>query len=282
MNLQESGILEGSDYYLYTPSLQATKAFFYPLIVGHSYYSNHYNLSRNSFDSFLIMQIKKGKCYIEVDGKTYTASKDQIVIIDCYKPHSYYTDSGWEAEWIHFDGPLAREFYNAVQGSIGIVVTLLDKYKFENSLHKIYTQFRNNAAVKEVLLNLAITELLTQILLSKDSVSKQTLSIDVIEELAAYINEHFQEELPLEQLALRASLSPYHFARLFKKHIGLTPHDYLIATRINFAKYLLTSTNMSVKEICFRSGFSSETSFCTTFKKREKVTPSSFREQVLL
>ena len=275
----EHGVLEGSDYYLYTPSLQAIKTFFYPLFVGYFYYACDYHLQRNSYDSFLIMHIKKGQCLVCVDSKTYTVSENQVVIIDCYRKHSYYTNTGWEAEWVHFDGPLARDYYNLISNTVGCVITLKDTYNFENALQKIYSMFTGNASIKEVLLNKYITDILTQLLISKDNDVRQTINSDIIEETATYINEHLKEELTLDLLATRASLSPYYFTRLFKKQIGLTPHDYLIATRVNFAKFLLKTTNISIKEICYNSGFSSESSFCSTFKNREKITPSAFRGQ---
>ncbi len=94
------------------------------------------------------------------------------------------------------------------------------------------------------------------------------------------MNEHLTEPLTLDDLAARASLSPYYFTRLFKKETGFTPHEYLIAMRINSAKFLLKTTSASIKEICFLTGFASESSFCTTFKKWVNATPSSYREYI--
>lgn len=277
MKSHEQGVLDGSNYYVYTPSIQATMAFFYPLFVGYFYYAPDYHLQRNSYDSFLIMHIKKGQCFVCQDNKTYTVNENQIILLDCYKPHSYYTNTGWEAEWLHYDGPLARDFYNLINTNIGCTITLIDTSKFEDALHHIYSMFLGNVSIKEVLLNKYITDLLTQLLLSNDRDDKKIIHIDIIEETATYINEHLKEELTLDYLAARVSLSPYYFIKLFKKQIGITPHDYLIATRINSAKYLLKTTNLSIKEICFSSGFSSESIFCSTFKKRENITPSDFR-----
>lgn len=97
----------------------------------------------------------------------------------------------------------------------------------------------------------------------------------------SYINEHFQKDLSLEQLAAEANMSPFHFTRVFTKETGITPHQYLIKTRLSAAKYLLKSTEMSIKNIAFSTGFNSETSFCTTFKKWENVTPSQYRQSIL-
>lgn len=275
----EHGVLEGSNYYIYTPSIQATRAYFYPLYVGHFYYAVDYQLQRNSFDSYLIMYIKKGQCIVCQDSRTFTAKTNQIVLLDCYIPHSYTTDTGWEAEWLHFDGPLAREYYNLIVNTVGYNITLQDPTRFQEALHRIYDMFIENSVTKEVLLNKYITDLLTELILSKDKEINQVRKEDMIEAATTYINEHLTEEISLDSLADMVSLSPYYFIRLFKKQIGLTPHDYIITARINHAKFLLKTTDISIKEICFSTGFLSESSFCSTFKKREKLTPSEFRNQ---
>ncbi len=97
----------------------------------------------------------------------------------------------------------------------------------------------------------------------------------------SYINEHFQGDLSLEQLAAQANMSLFHFTRVFAKETGITPHQYLIKTRLSAAKYFLKSTEMSIKNIAFSTGFNSETSFCTTFKKWENVTPTQYRQSIL-
>ncbi len=273
----ESGVLKQSDYYIYTASSQAKHIFFYPLCTGHFYYSSDYHLNPRTYDSFLLMYIKKGNCMIEIDDKIYTATQNQIVFLDCYQSHIYYTNTGWEAEWLHFDGPLAREYFNLISESANVVLSLKDNYLFCKNLSKIYQMFKENIAIKEALISQYITILLTELLISKDFPSRRFVSSDMIEDTTAYINEHICENLTLELLASNASLSPYYFTRLFKKETGFTPHEYIIAARINLAKFQLKNTNLSVKEICFSSGFASESSFCSTFKKWEHVTPGNYR-----
>lgn len=222
------------------------------------------------------MLIKKGQCIVSVDNKTYTASENQIVLLDCFKPHTYYTHIGWEALWLHFDGIAAREYFNLIMESSGHIISLKETYTFEKSLHYIYDAFRHNKMIKEAVLSQYITNALTELLVSTietPTSSKRT----AIDDSILYIKEHLNESLTLETLAYRVSLSPFYFTRLFKKETGFTPHEYLLAARINTAKFLLKNSSGSVKEICFATGFSSESSFCSTFKKWEGVTPSQYR-----
>jgi len=275
----EPGVLKNSDYYMYTASAQAAKTFFYPLCVGYFYYAPGYHLHRSTYDSFLIMHIKKGQCQIGVGSQTYVAKENQIVLLNCYEPHTYYTTTGWEAVWVHFDGPLARAYFDLITGESGLISSLKDTSRFDKSFQKIYQMYRENASIKEALISKHISDMLTEMLISQDGNPQQPSSNDIIEETAAYINEHLSENLTLESLAERASLSPYYFTRVFKKVTGFTPHEYLIAARINSAKFLLKNTRLSIKEIGYSIGFHSESSFCTTFKKWVETTPSRYRTE---
>lgn len=273
----EKGVAPGSDYYIYTPGAQGGDLFLCPLITGYYRYRAGYSLRRSSFNNFLLMQIKKGQCTVETGGQILTARAGQIVFLDCYSPHAYYSQTAWECEWLHFDGPNARGYYHAATEGGSPVITLRDAYRFERYLHKIYLQFRENLPLREALLNNYIVNILTELLISRDDDGVHTLSAGIIEDSVAYISGHLTAPLSLSDLAGQASLSPYYYSRLFKKETGFSPHEYVIMARINHAKYLLDFPDISVKDICFKTGFSSESGFCTTFKKVTGQTPSEWR-----
>lgn len=273
----ESGVIPGSDYYVYTPSTQAGSLFLYPINVGFFRYRPGYCLRRDSYDSFLIMYMLKGGCEIEINGRHYHASAGQVVVLDCYGPHCYYTTTGWDAEWLHFDGSGARGYFEAIAENGNPVISLKDNYRFEKYLHKIYMQFKDRVSVKEALLNNYIVNILTELLIGHGPEHSINISSSLIEDTVAYINEHLTDPLTLENLAAQVSLSPFYFSRLFKRETGFSPHGYVIATRVNTARFLLKSSDSSIKDICFSTGFASESSFCTTFKKVTGLTPSAYR-----
>ncbi len=271
----EKLVLPGSHYYLHTPSLTARKLFLYPTIIGSFTYEGGYQIHRKRFDSFLIMAITAGSCSLTLNGRHYTAGKGQLVFVDCYQEHQYGTDSGFACLWLHFDGILARAYYEHITGLFGPVVTVPQFDAVCYQLQQIYRDFQQHLAIDEsgesVRIMLAFSLLLTPQLPEK----KQTY--DGIRLALSYISNHFAEPIQLEKLAEIAALSPYYFTRLFTKETGLTPHQYIIQTRISSAKYLLTTSALSIKEISYQTGFRDESSFCTAFKKYVGDTPSAYR-----
>lgn len=86
-----------------------------------------------------------------------------------------------------------------------------------------------------------------------------------------------ERDLSLEEIAAAAYLSPFHFARLFKKATGATPHAYLGVLRIARAKELLANTDLSVTEISARVGYQSASHFTKAFRQSTGLAPREFR-----
>ncbi len=70
-----------------------------------------------------------------------------------------------------------------------------------------------------------------------------------------YIEEHYPEDLSVDQLAGLAGLSRFHFSRLFKELTGRTITDYINTLRINKSEYLLRNSRMNISEIALSTGF---------------------------
>ena len=94
-----------------------------------------------------------------------------------------------------------------------------------------------------------------------------------------HIDAHFSEPVDLQQLAAVATLSKYHFHRLFTAMYGRTPATYLSERRIERAQDLLRATNLTVTEVCFAVGFNSLGSFSSRFRTVVGETPSEFQRR---
>lgn len=273
----ETHILPNSDYYVYTPSTLAKKLFFYPICIGSFRYDGGYRLTRDSYDSFLMMYILKGTCFVTVGSHTMQAMAGQLILLDCYAPHAYGTDSGFEALWIHFDGPMARSFYETIVSEKGSLLYPAHPDAIHRSLYDIYDTFRSRAPIAEDQISGTITNILTDLLSSENTQQVSGQTQIGISEAISHINKYFYKPITLQELADIAALSPYYFSRVFARETGMTPHKYLISTRMANAKFLLKTSLMSVKEVAFHSGFRDESGFCTAFKKQEGMTPKEYR-----
>jgi len=94
------------------------------------------------------------------------------------------------------------------------------------------------------------------------------------------MHAHLAEDLPLEEIAAAANLSPFHFARLFKLLTGATPHAYLATLRTARAQALLAETDLSITEISTRIGYNSSSHFAKAFRQTTGLTPRAFRAAI--
>lgn len=99
------------------------------------------------------------------------------------------------------------------------------------------------------------------------------LSQSTLQQVTEYIHEHLHQDLKLVELSTIAQLSPYHFLRLFKQRVGITPHQYILQHRIEKAKHLLKHSKLSIADIASRTGFCDQSHLTRCFKRIVGVTP---------
>ena len=94
-----------------------------------------------------------------------------------------------------------------------------------------------------------------------------------------YVEAFLAEDISLADLALVAGRSKFHFSRLFKTAIGLTPHQYLMKRRVERAAEAMKARTESLADIALSYGFSDQTHFTRNFKKFKGVTPKQFLDR---
>ena len=92
-----------------------------------------------------------------------------------------------------------------------------------------------------------------------------------------YIHAHLNRDLSLTELASVVNISPTYFASLFKKVMGISPHQYVIKQRVERAEVMLKGTDLAIADIALQVGFSSQSHLTQQFKRLTGVTPKQVR-----
>ncbi len=268
------GILPESQIYLYDPAETDRQIFLYALCTGHYRCSGEYAVSRQSYNSFLLLYMASGEGWVMKDGRRVALPERGFALLDCYRPHAYGSDAGCELYWVHFDGPEARRYYELISARPGMQPAHFDRARRAVTELSARTE-QDGQLIEAPEVHRLLTNLLTEFMV--DGGRRGADGQDIIEDIRSYILENASRDLTLDALADLARMSPFHFSRQFKRYVGVSPHTYLVATRINTARFYLASSDLTVKEIAYNCGFSSVSSFCTSFKKNVGSTPMDYR-----
>ncbi len=110
--------------------------------------------------------------------------------------------------------------------------------------------------------------------------SRGGLSPAALRRVELFVEANLGEPLRLSDLAARAGLSEFHFARAFKATANVTPRVYVEQRRIAKAQELIRDNDLSLAQVALAAGFGSQSRMTTTFRKATGVTPAQHREQV--
>ena len=100
--------------------------------------------------------------------------------------------------------------------------------------------------------------------------------------LAGYIKKNFPKQITLADLGKVSGYSPNHFRNIFTATMNLSPQKYLEKVRIDYAKFLLVQNDLSIAEIAYACGFSSQSYFTKVFKAFTMQTPHEFLKSSLI
>jgi two-component system response regulator YesN len=98
-----------------------------------------------------------------------------------------------------------------------------------------------------------------------------------IYKIISYLHEHITETISLKKLSEAFYLHPTYISQLFKQETGMNYHDYLMRLRIDSAKKLLSTSDLSISQIASMTGFQDYRRFSQVFKRLENVTPSKLK-----
>ncbi len=188
---------------------------------------------------------------------------------------------GTSREWSHLN------FYPKIELLVSIYeqiffekkIPLFEKHIIEDrvlfkKLNNFFHSISNQREFIQIESNLI--DALSYLILNYTSYTKEYRHIfngkKIIKQTLDFIGDNISENITLDILAKNCSLSKYHFLRVFKKELGLTPHSFIINERINRANILLQN-GVSISEASQSVGFSDQSHFTRNFKKYFGYTP---------
>ncbi|WP_462384704.1 helix-turn-helix domain-containing protein [Intestinibacillus massiliensis] len=271
---REPGILPESSISFHVPSAFARDTLYYAEMGGDYVCDERFVIERETFHTFIMFWVKAGSLHVSYQGKDFSLLEGQLLLIDAKLPHFYQATPGVAFEWFHFAGAGTQHYFDLLAEDGDLVFDSADVPAALTAFRQVMNMLREDA-MNEHRMSVCLHSMLGE--LASPGLAAARNCDSSVRDAIRYINAHFAEDLTLERIASRVNLSPFHFARLFKKNTNSTPHEFVLNTRIKHAKQMLLESAHSIEYIASECGFNSPSHFIRAFKKETQLTPKQFR-----
>lgn len=235
---------------------------------------------RSGLDLYLLVITLDGEGFLLYGGEQYSLRKGTVFFIHCIQYQKYWTaeKDTWDFIWVHVNGQMVKSYFELMEEN-SVVVLEVKKYEhLAHNLRSLKPFLRRHQFYFEVEISQTIQFVLNELLkLTLFEPSNTTCIPTYVQELQHILTNDFTQKWTLDALANRLSINKYQMAKQFTKHIGISPNEFLIVQRINYAKYQLRNSTNTVYEIAHEVGVENVSHFIELFKKREGVTPLAYR-----
>lgn len=192
-------------------------------------------------------------------------------------PLCYYTVQ-YDFTRVEWDGdqPCCQEPEHKIL-PFPLLVPLADRTGMETAMARLYAIWNERRPDHVGQAKLAFLSVLQQTQAHLRRSRQQSPTEQAIRESAAYINQHYYEQLDRDSLARLASLTGSYYSVLFKRYMGCTLVSYISRVRMDKAMQLLKETNLPIAEVARQVGFEDALYFTRVFSRAVGMTPRAFR-----
>jgi AraC-like DNA-binding protein len=260
-------------------------------------FSVHYRKAKQflwqnqSSSGYGLLTTLNGQLEYVLDDKHAALGSSESVVLE---PNTNVTAKGHQVELVSLTFSASLVIQHAAAMRLippkSIVTFTREHINGDQKLDALLVEFVSELAAekpgKEIVMRALVEQALVHILrnystprLSEDlELSRVGLVDRRIRRSVELMHTQLDQDLTLKALAAASYLSPFHFARLFKKLTGASPHNYLAGIRASRAQLLLADTDLSVTEIGARVGYLSGSHFTKAFRLATGTTPREFRK----
>ena len=255
----------------------------FPLLINTSGYyeatlpfETYNSIGRNDY---YLMYITNGQINFEIDDSLHIAKCGDFVIFPPNHKYKYAANPPTYYLYVHFTGSYADRFLKECGfNDLPCIISGEFSTEMQSKFNKLIDTFLYNeplaiqncaSVLQEIILDIAMGELDKR----DNSPLKNSLK---------YIHDFYTGKIDIPYLAKIENLSNSRYVTNFKKQTGKSPNEYIIDLRLQLAKSLLENTNMSIKQISERVGYTDQYFFSRLFKKHIGVSPQKYRKEKLL
>lgn len=230
-----------------------------------------------------LLIVLKSSAVFELYGKKNIAESNSIVIYDKHTPHCYYaTQDIFIMDWIHFDTDYDTEFFKSLSLPLNSIIRFGDVDFISSIIRNICSEFYSVNPKRNEMLDCLLKAMLIK-----------TSEMIAVSSLTRFSNPHYAALMNLREKiyqnpSLRWSvdmmcgemnMSRSYFQLIYRETFGITCISDVINCKINHAKNILTTTNLSISRISEECGYDNEEHFMRQFKKHTGLTPSAYRKK---
>ncbi|WP_378956695.1 AraC family transcriptional regulator [Pelosinus sp. sgz500959] len=247
-------------------------------------------------EEFQILYFEQGEALIHCNSHPYKLKPGNLMIINSNEIHYGETLCQHLVYYIikvdlnfllssHIDFCQTNYITPLLQGLIRFQNHITHNDQLSDHIQQIVKEYRQQKtgcelAIKAHLYNILVLLLrhYQQELFKKTMHDRQQKNMHQLRTVLQYVDQHYNENITLNQLANLSNMSSQHFCRVFKNTTGKRPMDYINYLRINKAVTLLSTSDFNISEIAMAVGFDDSNYFSRLFKKYQNISPSAMRK----
>jgi AraC-like DNA-binding protein len=244
----------------------------------------HFNWNNGRIlQEYQINYITEGEGIIETQAGSYPVREGSVIMLQPNLWHRYkpLRHKGWVEHYVGFMGITADTMIKSSELLHDSPVILIGYHEpILNNYNEIFNHARAEKPGYHQICAGLVMHILGQIIsIKKNENFRHSIIEKTIQKACMVIRDNPARNLVIEDLARELNVNYSLFRKAFKKYTGLSPMQYHTSLRMKQAVYLLTNTDLSVKEISFNLGFCSVFYFSKLFKEKTNKTPSEFRKR---